>query len=78
MEIIGTERDEFEIFLAEDFYQVGEILETGLFEKNTEVLNKTLLDEHDLVLYSLAYPALIGEELENAINHFKFLRRYGL
>lgn len=75
MKIYGTDTEDFTTFLKDGSFESGDILGTNPDE---EILVLRKLPAEHFFAYEVQYPALIGEELENAIQHFKFLRKYRL
>ena len=74
--IVGTERHEpFCLITEEDFYKRGDVLTSEYNDIKYIVLNSEK--------YGTAFKQTIllyfdEEELENAIRHFKFLRKHGI
>jgi hypothetical protein len=74
MEIYGTETEQFTTFLKYPHYKKGDVF--GV--KGNELIVVEKLPAEHFFAYKVAYPALIDDELENALQHFRFLRKYNL
>lgn len=73
--IPGTDPEVFGLALMTEVYKVNDVLQIGL-NGRALVVNK-LKSKDDIFRYNLE-SELDGEKLEAAIQHFKFLCRYGL
>ena len=79
MSVLGTNRETFKVVLNAQF-EKGDILSSpGI---NGEVYDKSIYPKYETWLGNLYEYTLLreleGEELEIAIKHFKFLRKYNL
>ena len=77
MKIKGTERDVFGL-RTDFFYLAGEIISADACDGTLIEVKELVRDDVDSFLYLVLYPALIDDELDNAIEHFRFLRKYNL
>lgn len=80
MKVVGTDNQEMEVVFGENCFESGDLLYFG--ENMCTVIRRneypyTFNFIGDLFEFTV-YVHLEGEELETAINHFKFLRKYNL
>lgn len=80
MKIVGTDNQEMEVVFDYDCFLPGDLFLVGgklcsIVRQN--YLPKIINPDENIYEYTV-YIHLKGEELETAINHFKFLRKYNL
>lgn len=71
-DIPGTHRTTFEVVFNGNFFEKGDVLSS--IDGNTEVMGRSRYKEGRITLCA----ELGGEELEIAIQHYNFLRKYNL
>lgn len=74
IKIKGTTIETFHLVMEDNYLAEGEVIEGGQGLMTVEKVSKYKKDFN----YKISYPAMVGEELEIAVNHFKFLLKYGL